>query len=191
MLQEKQIRSRFTVLAVVLVVTPALLSCKIRTESGEGGENVEITTPIGELKVREGDASAEQVGVKLYPGARRKVEKDKDEENAANISLFSSFFGLKVVAVKYESDDAAEKIASFYRDELKKFGSVLDCRQARKTEKKHKHELTCDDDDNREGHITLKVGREERQRIVKIEPRGSGSDFALVYVATRDDEDMI
>ena len=33
--------------------------------------------------------------------------------------------------------------------------------------------------------VQLLTGTEDRQRVVSVKPRGSGSEFALVYVNTR------
>ena len=44
-------------------------------------------------------------------------------------------------------------------------------------------ELTCDQQSG--SNIELKVGNQDNQRIVAIEPRGAGSKFALVHVQMR------
>jgi hypothetical protein len=48
------------------------------------------------------------------------------------------------------------------------------------------HELACDSHGGE--NTELKVGTEENQHIVAIEPQGSGSTFALVYVHTHGKE---
>ncbi len=100
------------------------------------------------------------------------------------------------MVAKYQSDDAPAKITDFYRDKLKKYGKVLECHTQKhggdveidndddKDAKKSK-ELKCDDNS---GPVTeLKVGTEDNQHIVAVEPHegGKGSTFALVYVHTR------
>jgi hypothetical protein len=39
--------------------------------------------------------------------------------------------------------------------------------------------------------VELKVGTEENQHLVAIEPKGKGSKFALVYVRVRDKDTTI
>jgi len=39
--------------------------------------------------------------------------------------------------------------------------------------------------------VELKVGTEDNQHIVAVEPQGKGSSFALVYVQTHGKEGMI
>ena len=56
------------------------------------------------------------------PGARRKESSDDGDENSANVNISSNMFGLRVVAVEYLSNDPPEKIVSYYKDQLKKYG---------------------------------------------------------------------
>jgi hypothetical protein len=39
--------------------------------------------------------------------------------------------------------------------------------------------------------VELKVGMEDNQHLVSLEPQGSGTDFALVYIQTRGKEGTI
>jgi hypothetical protein len=71
------------------------------------------------------DADARKIGLPLYPGARPKT--NDENNNQANLSLFTEAFGMKLVVASYESDDAAAKVIDFYRDKLKKYGKVLEC----------------------------------------------------------------
>jgi len=101
------------------------------------------------------------------------------------------------VVASYASDDAPAKVIDFYRDKLKKYGKVLECHSRKhagddvdvdtddKDSQKSK-ELKCEGDNT--GPVTeLKVGTEDNQHVVAIEPNDghSGSTFALVYVHTR------
>ena len=112
-------------LALGVVVLLAACSMNVKKD-GEESKRVDIDTPVGRLHVSK-EADVRDVGLSVYPGARVK-EKDNDgEETKANVNISSSFFGLKVVAVEFVSDDSPEKILSFYRDQLKKYGNVLEC----------------------------------------------------------------
>jgi hypothetical protein len=138
------------------------------------------------------DADARKAGLPLYPGARPKVEKDNDP---LNFGILTETFGLKLVVAKYESDDGPAKVIDFYRDKLKKYGKVLECHSQKHggdvdvheddKDSKGSKELKCEQDS---GPVTeLKVGTEDNQHVVAVEPRdsGKGSTFALVYVHTR------
>ena len=129
----------------------------------------------------------------LYPGARLKAD-DDENSSRANLSLLTEAFGFKLMVAKYESDDGPDRIIGFYRDKLKKYGKVLECHSNKhgggvevndddKDSSKNK-ELKCDENS---GPVTeLKVGTEDDQHIVAIEPRdGKGATFSLVYVHSR------
>ena len=160
-------------------------------DSSSDHKGLDVRSSVGDLHVGD-DADAKKVGVPLYPGARPKVDDKNDSQ--ANLSILTEAFGMKLVVANYLSDDAPSKIVDFYRDKLKRYGKVLECHS-------HKHggdvdvhdddkdtskskELKCDEDS---GPVTeLKVGTEDNQHIVAVEPaEGKGTHFALVYVHTR------
>jgi hypothetical protein len=153
---------------------------------------VDIQTPFGDMKISE-QVQASDTGLAVYPGARLAEKSADGDKERANLNISTSAFGLKLVVVKYESDEAPEKLIAFYRGELKKYGSVLECTRtgfkvdAHVHDKKDSEQLSCEN----EGHgdyVELKVGTENNQHIVAIKPRDKGSEFALVYVRTRGDE---
>jgi len=176
-------------LAVAFTITAA-------AQDSSQNKNIDVRSSVGDLHIGK-DADARKVGLPLYPGARvRSDEKDKDQ---ANLSLFTEAFGFHLVVANYESDDAPAKIVDFYRDKLKKYGKVLECHS-------HKHGVDVNDDDDKDsknkelkceedsGPVTeLKVGTENNQHVVAIEPRdpGKGATFALVYVHARGKEGEI
>ena len=129
-----------------------------------------------------------EVGLTVYPGARVKEKDASGSDKSANVNISGFGFGLKVVAVEYESDDAPAKVLSFYKDQLKKYGSVLECHSAAhfhvdmKGSKDGSDQLTCDDTHG--NNVELKAGTKNDQHIVAVEPEGKGSSFALVYVRT-------
>jgi hypothetical protein len=184
---------RAMTLALVFGAMLALPACNVNVKKDSDGQEkkVDIETPIGGLHVSKG-ADVRDVGLPVYPGARRKESSDDGDENSANVNISSNIFGLRVVAVEYLSNDSPEKIVSYYTGQLKKYGSVLECH----TSKIHasadidpdensgdSKKLKCDGDDNGKV-IELKVGSRQNQRIVSIRPAdsGTGSDFGLVYV---------
>lgn len=179
-------------------LTPALAFAIAMTlpvlaqDSGNQNKNLDIHSSVGDLHVGS-DADARKIGLPLYPGARPKS--DDTNNNQANLSLFTEAFGMKLVVAGYDSDDAPAKVIDFYRDKLKKYGKVLECHSQRHgggvdvhdndKDSKGNKELKCDQDS---GPVTeLKVGTEDNQRVVAVEPRdgSKGSTFALVYVHTR------
>src|SRR5438874_9449515 len=155
------------ILAVPVVLVLVLPGCSINVKKGEQGEDkrVDIQTPVGGIHVSK-DADEGDVGLPVYPGARKK-EKDEDgEEKAANVNISAGRFGLKVAAIEYESNDPPDKLVSYYRDQLKKYGKVLECHTSRQGhdastgDNDESNDLKCAGD-NKGRNIELKVGTKQ------------------------------
>lgn len=178
-------------LALSFAAAVALTLPLCSQDSSSHDKNLDIRSPIGDMHVG-ADADAKKVGLPLYPGAH--VKSDDPNSSQANLSILTEAFGMKLVVANYASDDAPSKVLDFYRDKLKKYGKVLECHSQKhggsigvdeddKDSNKSK-ELKCDENS---GPVTeLKVGTEDNQRVVAVEPgEVKGSHFALVYVHTR------
>jgi hypothetical protein len=183
----------FRHLTLALALTAALTLPVAAQDSDQQNKNLDIRSSIGDLHVGS-DADARKAGLPLYPGARLKSEDENKNKDQANLSVLTEAFGIKLVVAQYVSDDAPAKVVDFYRDKLKKYGKVLECHspkhsgdvelQDQGNDSKDSKELKCDENS---GPVTeLKVGTEDNQHLVTIEPReaGKGSTFALVYVHT-------
>ena len=178
----------------ICILLAGLSGCSIsanRDAKTGKDKDVDIRTPFGSLSVHKGASDAKDTGLALYPGAQLNKDVGGDEGNA-NVNISSSFFGVKVVALKYQSNDAPDKVLSFYRKDMAKYGKVVDCTGGLNMNFHHRDrdaEVTCD---NRGGDHSyreeLKVGTENNQRIVAVKPSGNGSEFALVYVRAWDDQ---
>jgi len=183
-------KSKF-VIAVAFTLWITFLACSVDVKDGKNGESskVDIQTPVGGIHVNE-EADVHDTGLPPYPGARVKPKAHDGDSKSANVNLSAMGFGIKVVALEYESDDAPAKVLAFYRDKLKKYGDVLECHT-----NKHGGDQDVDyhgDDsgskpvsckgDNHGSVIELKVGTENNQHIVSVEPEGKGTDFAVVMV---------
>jgi hypothetical protein len=180
----------FAVTLALLIAIPA--AAQAQKSDGDEDKAFDVRSAVGDLHLGN-DADARKIGLPLYPGARLKPD---DQDHQANLSIFTEAFGFKLVIANYESDDAPGKIIGFYRDKLKKYGKVLECHSQKhggdvdvhddEKDSKGSKELKCDGDNT--GPVTeLKVGTEDHQRAVAVEPRSghSGSTFALVYVHVR------
>lgn len=174
-------------------------------DSGNQDKNFDVRSTVGDLHIG-ADADARKAGLPLYPGARLSVKdkdgKDKDaDSDRVNLGVLTEAFGIKLIVAKYDSDDAPGKVIDFYRDKLKKYGKVLEChsqkhgvdvtndddsKDSKDSDSKTSKELKCDGDNT--GPVTeLKVGTEDDQHDVGVEPHdsGKGTTFSLVYVHTR------
>lgn len=171
-------------LTLVLAISAVGLSagCGIDVHEAERGKNVDIRSPLGSVSVRT-DVDTAETGLPVYPGAQ--PLREHGDHESANVNVASRWFGLKVVAAKYGSDDAQDKIVDFYRREMKTFGAVTECHGdvdfrggpgARRAVCKERPSSN---------DVQLVTGTEDRQRVVAVKPRGAGSEFSLVYVTTR------
>ncbi len=138
------------------------------------------------------EASAKDVGLPIYPGARPHKEKGDDSESV-KMGLWGGSFAFKLAVVKLESNDSPQKVAAFYKRALAKYGTVLDCSTASsqtgdKEESESSKKLTCEDDKPKPGEMEFKAGTKEKQHIVGIEPNGTGAVFQLVYVESPDSD---
>ena len=187
--------SAFLIAAASLAALLVLSACSVNVKKEANGQDkqVDINTPVGGVHVSK-QADVSDIGLAVYPGAHLK-EKDSDgSDKSANVNISGFGYGIKVVALEYESDDAPAKVLSFYKDQLKKYGSVLECHTSHLNldiKRGHRsgsdsNELTCEGDHG--SNIELKVGRKDDQHIVAVEPQGKGSSFSLVYVRTHGKE---
>src|SRR5208283_2377652 len=147
----------------VALLLPAC-SVNVQKEANGRDKQVDIKTLLGGVHVSQ-QADASDIGLAVYPGAHLK-EKDSDGgDKSANVNISGFGYGLRVVALEYESDDAPAKVLSFYKDQLKKYGSVLECHTSHlNLDMKMGHgsgndssELTCEGEHG--NNIELKVGR--------------------------------
>jgi len=190
-------RSGLLTLSTACLALAVLCGCSISTFKDKNGKDkdVDIRTPLGSISVHKGETDAKETGLSAYPGAQLKKDFD-DREGSANVNISSPFFGLKVVAVKYQSDDAPDKVLAFYRKDMAKYGKVVDCTGGFSMNF-HRHnrddEVTCDNrgGSDRRYREELKVGTENNQRIVAIKPNGDGTEFALVYVRASDEKNTM
>ncbi len=120
-----------------------------------GGRTVDIETPLGSLQVQRGEVSESQLGLPIYPGARRK------KREGATISLdVPSESSVRVVAAEFETSDPIEKVLEFYRERLG--GAAVERRL--------------------KGRIALEITNGGAKRIVVLRRRAGGAEIALANV---------
>jgi hypothetical protein len=174
-----------------LIGAMLISSCSVNVKKEANGEDkqVDIKTLVGGIHVSK-DADASDTGLSVYPGAHLKQKDSSGDDKSANVNISGFGYGLKVVALQYESDDSPAKLIAFYKDQLQKYGNVLECHTSHFDVKMNysdksdsdSHALTCEGGSG--NNVELKVGTKENQHIVAVEPAGKGSSFSLVYVRT-------
>jgi len=169
-----------------LCVLPA---CSINANDKKDGEkHVDIKSPIGDLHVSE-QADIRDAGLTPYPGAKPAPKEDSDNQKSANVNLSLPGFSLKVVAAEFLSDDAPDKIISYYDKELQKYGKPIQCKgawsgghvQTEGGKDEMSKPVSCGNNGSGDS-VELKVGTEGNQHIVAVKPNSKGTRFALVYV---------
>ena len=174
-------------LALAIMACLTVLGCSVNVKKDSSGEDkkVDIETPLGGIHVDKG-ADVRDTGIAVYPGAHVKPEQSSHDDKDANVDISFLGYGVKVVAIEYQSADAPEKVIAYYKDQLRKYGTVLECHttghNVNMDPKGDSEELSCDSHGGKT--IELKVGTKGNQRVVAVDPDGKGSSFALVYVHT-------
>ncbi|HEV2113887.1 MAG TPA: hypothetical protein VGR50_07025 [Terriglobales bacterium] len=165
------------------------LGCSISDRKNDrGSEDAEIRTPVGGMKVQT-NIDPKDVGLTVYPGARLKPSEDSDKDKSANVNISTPFFGLRVVALDYETDDSPQKVLDFYKKEMARYGKVAECKGTSGHVNSHDNgdlKLTLNCDDTGSGNSTeLKAGEGNSQHIVGVTPQSKGAEFGLVYIQLR------
>ena len=193
---ESMVNSRASALAVIaLAVMTALAANSLRGQQKaqkDTSKDQEISATVQGPETDAGlvvsaRATAKEVGLPIYPGSI--PHKDQDNGSpAAKLGLWGTSFGFKLVVLKMESKDPPRKVADYYQKALAKYGTVLDCTSAARSQqaKDEKSEkLTCDDDTAEAGAMLFKAGTNDKQHMVGVKSRGTGTVFQLLYVEAR------
>jgi len=168
-----------------IIIQPALAQ-----NSNNSDKPLDVQSSVGDLHVGK-DADAHAAGLPVYPGARPKHEQNNEP---LNLAIQTESFGMKVVIAKYESSDPADKILAYYKEKMKKYGTVLECHHQGDNNGAHLDDndedrnrpLRCEGDGS--GPVReLKVGNEGNAHIVDVEPSAGGKSttFSIVYVRSR------
>jgi hypothetical protein len=173
-----QTRLTKSVICFALALAPA--TCAL------GPVSITAQDKDGAGAVISGKATAKDVGLPIYPGSTPHKDKD-DDSAAANLGLWGGGAGFKLVVLKMESADAPEKLVTFYKKALSKYGPVLDCSNpaasANKTPKDDSsNTLTCDDNKPEKGGYVFKAGTKEKHHLVAIQPNGQGTLYQLLNI---------
>jgi hypothetical protein len=183
--------SALAVPSLLLVTT--LAGCHVSTHKNGDHDDVNIGTPFGSMHVKTNDnVAASGLGITPYPGAQIEKKQDGDHDNgSADVNMSFGNFHLGVKAVSYTTPDVPDKVLAFYKKDLGKYGTVLQCdgnhavgEVTRTTEG-----LTCDHDSQKVVHISpdsdshkteLRTGSKTHQHIVAIESKDGGTKIGLV-----------
>lgn len=154
------------------------------------------------------EATGEDTGIAVYPGARMIPKKTKDG-SGANLSIHGGKYGMKLVVARLESRDKPAEIVAFYEKELAKVGNVIACRntmnlpffdapstgdapppdrpskRSARAKSLGTDPVSCDNDRPRKDGVLIKAGTEHRQRMAAVEPTATGSRLTLIRLDLR------
>jgi hypothetical protein len=136
-----------------------------------------------------GHATAREIGLPAYPGAKPYKDKD-DDSGSADLGMALNSFHFRLQLASYLTPDSGQKVLEFYRKPLSHYGEVLECDHGHAVGgvEKTKSGLTC----SKSGHMDvngsdsstdheLRAGTPERFRIVAIDTSEEGkTKFGLV-----------
>lgn len=193
-------RGKQKVSLAVLVAAAALLGtagCHVNKHKNGDKENVDISTPFGGMKVDTNKtASADDAGFSAYPGATPDPDKSDKNHDNADVDMHFGDFRLRVKVISLVSNDPSDHVQSFYQEDLtKRYGDYIVCKGKDPvgTKTVTSQGLTCDSAKNKnntkvihlsvnENALELRSGSKQHQHVVSIEPKGSGTKFALIAV---------
>jgi hypothetical protein len=188
-------------LLACLVLAAGVSGCRIHVDKGANGEdkNVQVDTPFGGIHVNTDQTTAADLGLPVYPEAQ--IAADKEGDKSADIHMGFGEWEMRVMVVNYSSSDSQDKVETFYKKALGRYGDVLTCQDNAPvgTPTTTSEGLTCKEDkhanvqvndhgqsygyhSNKNG-LELKAGSERHQHIVGFEDSSSGQTrYALVAV---------
>jgi len=172
-----------------------LAGCTFSKQGSGDDKKVSIDAPGTSIKVDNSNKTNDS-GIPLYPGAQEK-HGNGDEGNRAHVNLSMPFVKVKVVKMKFTSDDDTDKVLAFYRGKLGSYGAVLECKGGGQdvevgSGRGLDSPVKCDVVHGSRNETTLKVGTEGNQHVVQIKPSGKGSEFSLISIQignSKGDED--
>ena len=68
------------------------------------------------------------MGLPVYPGARLSRDSNDGDFERGKVSIATPWVGLHVIAAECENLESPERILNFYREQMKPFGAVTECR---------------------------------------------------------------
>jgi hypothetical protein len=180
-----------TAAILIAALSLTLAGCRVEKHGDGDHEDVKIATPFGGMSVKTDDAAVmEGVGLPSYPGAQRVRNDNGKDNNAADVNLSFGSFQLRVRAVEFRTTDTPDQVKAFYRKELTRYGTVIDCVNQHPVGQPERtpEGLTCDNQKGNHiskgtdlsGNHELKAGSEQHQHIVAVDTEGTGTKFGLV-----------
>jgi hypothetical protein len=140
-----------------------------------------------------GEATAKDIGLPAYPGAKPWKEKDSDS-SSANLGMNFKDFHFTLLVASFETTDSGARVLDFYRKPLAHYGEVLECFNGKPVGSLTvtKSGLTCDSKKENNVQVNgtsdstdheLRAGSPLHFRIVSVSDGADGkTKLGLVYL---------
>jgi hypothetical protein len=177
---------KILIAAAALAAATPLAACSVSVDQDEHAAkaDVQIRTLVGNLLVRTG-GELPDTGLAVYPGSRPVRNHRQGEAESADVTVGNSFFGVKVAAANFASDASPDAIVSYYKTAMRAHGSVTECRGNIDFKGSGRNSRPVCRGGRLSRTMQLAVGTEEKHRLVSVKPRGSGSEYSMVFVQLR------
>jgi len=178
-----------------LLVLALLAGCHVTNHNGKDND-VDVRSPFGSMHIKTDDnVDTAALGMTVYPNST--VWKDdsaeaKDHDNhSADINMSFGDFHLGVKAVSLRSEDSQDKIMSFYRKDLARYGEVIECKGSTTigTPTRTAEGLTCNSGNKHEGinisegdEVELRAGSEQHMHLVAVRSKDGAQKIGLVLL---------
>lgn len=157
---------------VVMVLLGLMLAGYVLRNSrlDTAGKNVDIQTPVGELKVNQDQNHAS--GLPVYPGA---MPSGKDDQ--ANLEILAGESGVGLAVETFETPDALEKVTAWYTQRL---GSSF--HRENPHDKSKIHGINVDSDSD----VAFVDDHGNGARVVALKKKDSRVEISLLRVGKRE-----
>ena len=187
----------FLALAAALAVS----GCHVQVEKDQNGQekNVRVNTPFGGVHVRSDQTTAADLGLPPYPGAQ--LASDNQGDKSADVRLGFGPWQMHIEVVTYTSSDPQQKVISFYKNAMGRFGDVITCQGSKAvgTPSVTSEGLTCNEDhkhvqvngvdiNNDDNGFTLRAGSKRHQHIFVLKSSGVGTRYSLLELELPQDD---
>ncbi len=171
-------KNHMLILVVAVAVSSPALFAQDETPSSSEKHKIVVETDSGRYGVGAEKLDPKRLGVAIYPGAKV----DESQKNSSDASLYLDWGkdSTRLYLQTYITSDSADKVLSFYRKQLSKYGVVLECRSG-KPVPAVPSQPKCDSEKG-DHSIELKAGTEKKQHMVGVTPSAGGTQFEVVYL---------
>lgn len=167
-------------LACVFALTLLLISiaCKTQKTSENGSDDISVNTPVGEFNAESSnDVDADVTGLPVYPGAQREGDAS---QSGAKTRLSAPFVGINIKAVKFTTNDSPDRVLTFYRTALSRYGNVKEDHDVNSKLKMGNFSW-----DSSGKQTALTTDEKNGTHLVVVKPKGNGSEFLLFALQAR------